>query len=89
MGTFRNKIVLIGVALLMIATLVLAILAPNVKQLMMTDEEKLTLTYPQYGDEDYATESENVKFLAYFCNTFVTYLSSRCIGSRYIGIRYT
>ena len=66
MGTFRNKIVLIGVALLMVATLVLAILAPNVQQLMMTDEEKLTLTYPQYGDEDYATESENVKFLAYF-----------------------
>ena len=52
MGTFRNKIVLIGVALLMIATLVLAVIAPNVQQLMMSDEDKLAMTYPQFTDED-------------------------------------
>ena len=70
MNTFKNKIVWIGLAMLMIVCLVLAVVAPNVTKLTMSDEDRLTMTYPQFTDADYATDSENVKFLAYFVNNF-------------------
>ena len=66
MNTLKNKILWIGIALVMIATLLLTVIVPNVKKLTMSDEERLTMTYREFTEEDYQTQSENVRFLAYF-----------------------
>ncbi|MBP3255330.1 MAG: MucBP domain-containing protein [Clostridia bacterium] len=67
MGTLRNKILWIGVALLVLVALVASILIPNVQKLTMSQEDRLAMTYKQFTDEDKKVEGcDNVEFLAYF-----------------------
>ena len=67
MGTLKNKIVWIGVALLILVALVASVIAPNVQKLFMSQEDRLAMTYHQFTDEEKKVEGcDNVEFLAYF-----------------------
>ena len=81
MNTLKNKIVWIGMAMLMIVTLVLAVLAPNAAILTMSDEAKYAMTYQEFTDADYATDANDVKFLAFFAQKGDDALANKYAGT--------
>ena len=66
MKTSKNKIIWIGIALIVLV-LTLGLIAPGIQKLMLPKEDRVALKYHQFTDDDKKVEGcDNVEFLAYF-----------------------